>query len=457
MSARAQPSDALVLYGASGDLAHKKIFPALLKLTQRDRLEVPILGVARQLDDERLRALARKSLVDHGTFDERAFERLAKRLRGVNGDYRDSAIFPRIRTALGAAEHPLHYLAIPPSLFATVIEGLASAGIARGARVVVEKPFGRDLASARTLNRVLRDAFEQRAIFRIDHFLGKEPVQNLLFFRFANALLEPLWSARHIARVEVTMAEDFGVETRGKFYDEVGAIRDVVQNHLLQIVSLLASEPPAASDSEAIHAAKVKALEAIRRLDPVRTICGQYTGYRSEPGVAADSKVETFVALELAIENERWSGVPFFIRAGKRMRRTATEVFVVLRPPVPELFPRHADEPPNHVRFRLGPGAVAIGIGARSKRPGEEMVGRPVELLVCEHPDEAMEPYERLIGDAMRGDDTLFAREDGVEAAWRVVAPILGMERLYPYAPGSWGPEEAASFIGRGVPWHDPR
>jgi glucose-6-phosphate 1-dehydrogenase len=422
------PSDAFVFFGATGDLAFKKIFPALQALTRRGRLEMPVIGIGRtQWSTEQLRERARESVEQHGGLDREAFQRLCSRLRYVQGDYREAATFARLGDALRGVSRPLHYLAIPPSMFAPIVQGLARAGCARDARVIVEKPFGRDLASAQSLNRALHQSFPEPAIFRIDHYLGKEPVENLLYFRFANTFLEPIWNRNHVANVQLTMAEDFGVQGRGRFYEEVGALRDVVQNHMLQVIALLAMEAPAARGEDSVRDEKLRIFKAMQPLAAADLVRGQFCGYRDEAGVAADSRVETFAALRLRIDTWRWAGVPFYIRAGKRLPLTATEVRVELRPPPQVLFDAGA---PNYFRFRLGPD-VLIATGARAKAPGETMSGRPVELIVRGNPADAMQPYERLLGDALLGDGSLFTRDDCVEAAWRVVerARHLGARR----------------------------
>jgi glucose-6-phosphate 1-dehydrogenase len=452
-----QPSDAIVFFGATGDLAYKQIFPALYDLVARGRLHVPVIGVARSgWDLERLRRRARDSVQAHGHLDKATFDKLAGLLGYIDGDYADPGTFARLRKALGDAERPLHYLAIPPAAFPTVTEGLAGAHLTRGARVVVEKPFGRDLASARQLNKVLRRYLPEEAIFRMDHFLGKEPVQNILYLRFANAPLEPVWNSRHLRSVQITMAEDFGVQGRGAFYEEAGAIRDVLQNHLLQILALLGMDPPSPNAPDAVRAERARLLEAIRPLDRSSVVRGQFRGYRDEPGVAPDSAVETYVAARLQVDNWRWEGMPFCIRAGKRLPVTATEVLLEFRRPPLEVFGELIPTTANHLRLRLGPD-VRIALGLRVKAPGDQLIGEDVELMAANRPPEERPTYSRLLGDAMNGHPELFARQDTVEAEWRVVDPVLGADTapLYPYEPGSWGPPEADRLVA-GDTWSDP-
>ncbi|MHA6687460.1 glucose-6-phosphate dehydrogenase [Mesorhizobium sp. A556] len=449
------PSNAFVFFGATGDLAYKQVFPALLALTRDGQLDMPVIGISKSdWSCDQLVARARDSIETHGVMDSEAFAKLAARLQYISGDYGDNATFTRLRTVLGNADvRPLHYLAIPPEMFGTVVKGLSGSGCAEGARIIVEKPFGRDLASARALNRTLLEFFPDKAVFRIDHYLGKEPVQNLLYFRFANSFLEPIWNRIYIDSVQITMAEAFGIKGRGSFYESAGAIRDVVQNHLLQVVSLLAMDAPADQRSDAMRDAKHKLFKAMRPLSPDDVVRGQFAGYRKEPGVSASSEVETFVALRLHIDNDRWTGVPFYIRAGKQMPGTATEVTVRLKPPSHALF---EPAPPNAVRFRISPD-VFISIDAQVKTPGEAMIGETVELVAQRHERGVETPYDRLLGEALVGDASLFARYDSIEAAWRTVEPVLGNTvPIQPYEPQSWGPVKAASLTAGDGGWHDP-
>ena len=454
-------SDALVLFGVTGDLAHKMIFPALYAMAKRGTLKVPVIGVASpKWSLANLRNRVKDSLMQSGGIDnQRALDHLISLLSYVSGDYNDRGTFTAIKKALGSASRPAHYLAIPPSLFKTVIKGLGAANLAEHARVIVEKPFGRDLASARELNRVARSVFPEDSIFRIDHFLGKEAIMNILYFRFANSFLEPIWNRNYVASVQVTLSEDFGVKDRGSFYETAGCLRDVIQNHLFQIVALLAMEPPAVRDFGAVHSEKAKVFEATRPLQPDDVVRGQYDGYRTEPNVADNSDVETFCALRLFIDSWRWEGVPWYLRSGKYLAETATEVLVELKPPPQRLFADSAPTtgPANYLRFRLSPNS-AIALAARVKSAGKEFVGDQRELYLVEEQGGEESPYERLLDDAMAGDGALFTREVAVEAAWAVVEPVLSSHRAAAsYKRGSWGPKEADVLIAADGCWQNPK
>jgi glucose-6-phosphate 1-dehydrogenase len=450
-------SDALVFFGATGDLAYKKIFPSLQAMIKRGHLDVPVIGVAKaSWNIDQLRARARDSVEKHGGgIDPAAFDKLRGLLRYVDGDYKDAATFQAIRKELGSAQRPAHYLAIPPALFGLVVEQLANARCTNGARVIVEKPFGRDLLSAQELNRILLGAFDEEHIFRIDHYLGKRAVRNMVFLRFENAILESFWNRNQVKSVQITMAENFGVQGRGAFYDQTGAIRDVVQNHLFQILANLAMEPPVRTDSETIRDEKVKVLKAIRPLEAKNVVRGQFRGYRNENGVVPDSKIETFVALQLNVDSWRWQGVPFYIRAGKSLPVTCTEIVVRLREP-PIVFPACC-RAPNYFRFRLSPNVTAA-FGLTVMDQQEKMIGEQVELLASHYPGaEEMDAYERVLGDAMAGDATLFAREDYVEEAWRIVDPVLKAGTpVYEYEPGTWGPSEVDQRVAPPRGWENP-
>lgn len=457
---RMTPADALVIFGATGDLAHKMIFPALYVLARRGVLNVPVVGIAApDWSTAQLRKQVTDSIRQAGTIDDReALEQLLSLLRYVGGDYNAPGTFKALKQALGDARRPAHYLAIPPALFTTVIKGLGAAGLADQARVIVEKPFGRDLASARELNRIARAVFADDSIFRIDHYLGKEAIMNILYFRFANSFPEPIWNRDHVASIQITLAEDFGVKGRGAFYEGAGCLRDVIQNHVFQIVALLAMEPPAYQGYGAIHSEKTKVFQAMRPLQPDDVVRGQYRGYRKEPGVAKGSDVETFCALRLFVDSWRWAGVPWYLRSGKCLATTVAEVLVALKPPPQRLFD---DAVPgtgraNYLRFRLSPD-TAVAIAARVKRAGKEFVGDQRELYLSEEQPGVEPPYARLLGDALAGDGALFTREDAVEAAWAVVEPILDThDPVHPYKPGSWGPKHADALIAADGGWHNP-
>jgi len=459
MTLRQEYADALVIFGISGDLAFKKIVPALENLERRGRLPPRVVGVARGATRDAVIGRIRDSLAEHdAATDPEAVQRLEQKLVIVDGDYRDAGTFAALREALGGARRPVFYLAIPPSLFTTVAAKLGESGCAAGARVVVEKPLGRDLSSAQTLNRALRAVFAEDSIFRIDHFLGKEPVQNLLYFRFANSFVEPVWNRNYIDNIQITMAESFGVEGRGRLYEELGAIRDVVQNHLLQVLAILAMEPPVDMEPASLRDEKTKVLRAVRPADRRDVVRGQYRGYRAEDGVQPNSDMETFAALRLDIDSWRWADVPFLVRTGKRMPVTATEVMATFRQPPQRLFEETLPLRGNYLRFRLGPDRVAIAIGARIKAAGETMSGREIELFACNSQADEMTPYERLLGDALRGDAALFARQDSVEVAWSIVDRMLATgPQAEPYDPGSWGPASADRLAESVGGWHQPQ
>ncbi|GAC1304600.1 MAG: glucose-6-phosphate dehydrogenase [Steroidobacteraceae bacterium] len=448
----------MVFFGATGDLAYKKIFPALYAMVHRGALDIPIIGMARAgWTLEKLRERAEASIRAAGDAEPECIAKLLALLRYVDGDYADADTYGQLKKSLGSATSPIHYLAIPPSLFASVVQGLAKSGCAEHARVIVEKPFGRDLDSARGLDKTLHEVFDEASIFRIDHYLGKEAVQNLLYFRFANTFLEPIWNRVYIKDVQITMAEEFGVQGRGAFYEEVGAIRDVVQNHLLQVIALLAMDAPVGHEAQAMQAEKLRLFRAMRPLDAKDVVRGQFRGYRHEAGVATDSQVETFAALRLHIDTWRWADVPFYIRTGKCLPLSATEVIVNLKRPPLAVFDAMGGSPTNYFRLRLSP-EVVIGAGALVKRNGEDMHGEPVELIARHRSQTEKTPYERLLSDAIRGDTSLFTQDESVEAAWRVVDPVLRNPRpVDVYEPGSWGPASAAQVVDADETWHDPQ
>lgn len=450
-------SDSLVFFGATGDLAYKQIFPSLQELIRDEGLNVPIIGVSRSGSLDKLKERAKESLEHHGILKQEPFQKLTALLRAVQGDYNDPATYQKLRRELGNAERPLYYLAIHPTMFVTVIEGLAKSGCEANARVVLEKPFGRNLASAQELNKILHRYFPEEAIYRIDHYLGKEPVQNILYTRFANPIFEPIWNRDHVRSIQITMAEDFGVSDRGKFYDEAGAIRDVLQNHMLQVLASLTADPHTRREQESIRDEKARLLKAISPLKPEDVVRGQFNGYLSVPGVSSGSTVETFVAVKMTIDNWRWAGVPIFIRCGKKLAVTCTEVMVEFKRPPRETFGEIVPVPSSHMRMRISPD-ISISMGLRVKKPGERMAGQDVELTFVRQAAGDKPPYQRLLGDAMRGYAELFTREDSIEAQWQVVEGILGDETpLYNYEPGTWGPDEAYQLIGKHGPWLNPR
>ncbi|HEV3208992.1 MAG TPA: glucose-6-phosphate dehydrogenase [Chthoniobacterales bacterium] len=451
-------SDAIVFFGASGDLAYKQIFPSLLRLVRDEGIRVPIIGVAKSgWNLQKFKERAKDSLEKHGGADADSLQTLTNLLHYVDGDYVDGETFVQLRKELGDAQRPLHYLAVPPSLFAVVAEGLAKSGCATNGRLVIEKPFGHNRTTAAELNRVLSRYFPEENIFRIDHYLGKEPVQNILYTRFANPILEPIWNRSYVSCIQITMAESFGVQDRGKFYNETGAIRDVIQNHMLQVLANLTMDAPTREDREAERDQKANLLKAVRPLDPEHVVRGQYNGYQKVPGVRPGSAVETFVAVKLYIDTWRWANVPIYIRAGKLLPVTATEIMVEFKRPPFEVFGEIVPSSSSHMRMRISPD-IAIALGVRVKLPGERMVGQDVEMMLTESADADMPPYQRLLGDAFAGSGELFARQDFVDAQWRVVEGILdNVTPLYKYDPGTWGPEEAGRLIGNDGPWINPK
>ncbi len=454
---KAQRADAIVVFGVTGDLAYKEIFPALHGLFRDEGISLPVIGVARSdWSVERLVARARESVVTRGGQEDEAFAEFARELKYVRGDYGDDETYTKILDALGGARTPLYYMAIPPSVFAPAFSGLAASACRHGARVVVEKPFGRDLHSARRLNRILHTYFTESEIFRIDHYLGKEPVQNIAYTRFANSIFEPICNRHHVRSIQITMAEEFGIKERGGFYEEAGAIRDVIQNHLLEVLAFVTMDPPTGGDPDALRSEKSRLLKAVRPLKPEDVVRGQYEGYRSAPKVAPDSGVETFAAVKLSIDNWRWAGVPIYLRAGKAMAVTSTEVFMEFRLPPRNAFVEKTAPSRSYIRTRISPDVV-IALGVRVKVPGEGMLGRDAEMTLTSRPGDLRPPYQRLLTDAIYGNQELFAREEAVEACWQIVDPVLGDKTpLHQYKPGGWGPAEADSLIGSNGPWRNP-